>query len=135
MKTKVIIDTNILLYDFDSKNAYHKRAHSLLSDLSIELFVTTKNISEFFAVASKMNIPFTDSFNYYQNLKQNCQILTHNAQSIILFETLLQKYQPRGNRIFDLEIVAIAIGNNISDLATINERDFVSITEINLHPF
>jgi hypothetical protein len=43
---------------------------------------------------------------------------------------LLQKYQPHGNRIYDVEIVSIALANGVGEIRTANIKDFAGISEI-----
>jgi predicted nucleic acid-binding protein len=132
MKTEVLLDTNILLYALDSGNPYHSQAVKLLKDPALKFSVTTKNISEYFAVCSKLEIQLTIAMVFYHSLCQNAQVLFPNEASLLLFEQLIQKYNPRGNRVFDLEIVSIALANGISEIVTVNTKDFTGISEISV---
>lgn len=132
MKTNILIDSNILVYAYDSRSSFHAMAVALLSDASFSLHVSTKNISEFFAVLSKMGEPFDKIFLFYQGIIKNTAILFPEAASLAIFERLLQKYQPRGNRIYDIEIVSVAIANGIREIHTLNIKDFAGVTEINV---
>ncbi|MBI5916364.1 MAG: PIN domain-containing protein [Bacteroidetes bacterium] len=134
MKIKILLDTNILLYALDVASQYHASVTKILTDPSSELFTTSKNISEYFAVCSKLNIPFSDSLIFYRSVCENARILFPDAGSLAIFETLLQKYQPKGNRVFDLEIVAIGLANQLTTIATANFKDFIGITEISIQP-
>lgn len=129
MKTSVL-DTNILLYALDEDSEYHQAAKALLEDESCDLFLTTKTISEYFAVASKLNIPLEKAMIFYRSFCENAQILFPNLNSLIVFEDMLQKYQPRGNRVFDLEIAALAIAHEMDEIRTVNTKDFADVTEI-----
>lgn len=53
----VLVDTNMLIYAMDKSSIHHDRASEVLLDRNHNLFTTTKNISEFFAVSSKLKIP------------------------------------------------------------------------------
>jgi len=46
----------------------------------------------------------------------------------------LQKYQPKGNRVFDLEIVSIAVSNQALEISTVNAKDFAGVIEIAVRP-
>jgi predicted nucleic acid-binding protein len=135
MKINRLVDTNILVYAYNSQSVYHSKAMAFLQDMDIELYITSKNISEFFAVLTKQGEPFSKIFRFYEDIVYNSTILFPNQQSLTILENLLQKYQPHGNRVFDIEIVSIALANGINTVATINEKDFKSITEISLHSF
>lgn len=130
MKTKILIDTNIFVYAYDGTSAFHRDAVGFLSDPSVDFFSTTKNLSEFFAVLSKMNQPFDKVFRFYQDIRRNTTLLFPTNTSLNVFEDLLKKYQPRGNRVYDLEIVSIALANGISEIRTVNVKDFSGVTEV-----
>ena len=134
MKTNVLLDTNILIYAYDSASPYHAQAVAVLMNAAYDLFTTTKNISEYFAVLSKQNQPFNQVWTFYEDLKKNTQILFPTPTSLAQFEQLIQKYQPRGNKVFDIEITSIALGNSINTIATVNTKDFDSLSEIKVLP-
>lgn len=133
-KTKIIVDTNTFLYAFDNKNIYHSKAKTILYDSNYLLHTTTKNISEYFAVASKLNIEFSKAFAFYEELCNYTTILFPSHKSLSVFENLMQKYQPRGNKIYDLEIVSIALSNQVKHISTFNTKDFITFSEITILP-
>jgi predicted nucleic acid-binding protein len=105
---KILIDTNILIYAYDSQSAFHQRAVAILSKSENELYVTTKNIAEFFAVLTKLSEPYQKISEFYESIKSNSILLYPDHNSLVIFENLVRKYQPVGNRVFDIEIVSIA---------------------------
>lgn len=116
MMINLLIDTNILIYGFDKKSVYHQQAKSILIDPSYALFITTKNISEFFAVTSKLKIDLQLCLKYYEDIKNNTIILFSTETSFNYFEKLIQKYQPTGNQVYDIEIVSVMLDNNIQHI-------------------
>ncbi|MEZ4963018.1 MAG: hypothetical protein R2830_24540 [Saprospiraceae bacterium] len=98
----VIIDTNVLLYALDKGNMYHQQSLKLLNDPQLRLSITSKNISEYFAVCSKFNVALKDALPFYHQIRQNTNVPYPSDNSLSIFETLLQKYQPKGNQVFDL---------------------------------
>ena len=106
-----------------------------MQDPNIDFYISSKNISEYFAVLSKQNQPYSKISLFYQDIIRQSTIIFPNKNSLQIFQTLLQKYQPRGNRVFDIEITSIALANGINTIDTINEKDFNQITEISLHTF
>jgi len=133
-KTKILVDTNVLLYAYDSTSAFYQPAEAFLSDPGWDFYVSTKNISEFFGVLSKQGAPFPKAFQFYQSMLRNATVLFPDPASLAVFEKLLQKYQPKGNRVFDLEIVSIAVANQVSEIATVNIKDFAGVSEITVRP-
>lgn len=128
----ILLDTNILVYAFDETSEFHQRASELFLNDENNLFVATKNISEFFAVCSKLNLDLNKTFGFYSDLKENCNILKPTDKSLDIFETLIKKYNPRGNRVYDIEIVSIMLANELKKVATANIDDFKNIDEIEL---
>ena len=132
MKTKLLIDSNIFIYAYDINSPFHPKAKQILMDTEYKIFTTTKNISEYFAVLSKQNAPFALVWKFYEDLKNNTVIIFPNAESLSVLEQLLQKYQPRGNKVFDIEIASIALSHQIDTIATFNTKDFDGISEISV---
>ena len=50
--------------------------------------------------------------------------------SFSTFKSILNKYKPRGKKIHDFEIVAIALSYHITQIVTFNSSDFDKIEEI-----
>lgn len=96
------------------------------------MFITTKNISEFFAVCSKLKLDFDKTFGFYADIKEYFTILKPDDLSLSKFEILLKKYQPKGNRVYDIEIVSIMLANNLKRIITANIIDFIDISEVEL---
>ncbi len=134
MKTKIVLDTNVFLYALDDQNIYHSKSKAILYDHEYLKHTTTKNISEYFAVASKLNIEFDKAFAFYEQFCNNTIILFPTHKSLSVFETLMQKYQPRGNKIYDLEIISIALSHQVKYISTFNTKDFIIFSEIILLP-
>jgi len=122
------------VYAYDANSAFHQKAIVFLSSTIFDFHVSTKNISEFFAVLSKRGEPFSKAFQFYHGIQKNTATLFPDSNSLAVFENLLQKYQPKGNRIFDLEIVSVAVANQIPEIATVNLKDFSGIAEITVRP-
>lgn len=133
--SKVIVDTNILIYGLDKDSQFHQRAVSFLVDPDHQLFITTKNISEYFSVSSKLQIGEEKIFGFYGDLIINTVILYPSSVSIQNFERLVKKYNPKGNRVYDVEIVSIMVTHEISKIATLNNDDFKFIEEVEIIQF
>jgi len=129
---KVLIDTNILIYGMDESSEFHKKSKEILTNNKFNLYITTKNISEYFAVCTKLKIDKKIVLGFYNDIKENTITLYPNNKSIIKFEILFKKYFPVGNRVYDLEIVSVMLANNVKYLATFNTKDFENINEVTL---
>jgi len=51
--SKILIDTNILVYGIDQDSAFFKRARTILEQEKNQLVTTSKNLIEFLAVTTK----------------------------------------------------------------------------------
>lgn len=133
--SKLLIDTNILVYAIDEDSQFYTKAQSVLYDSNSILFTTSKNLSEFLVVITKGVNAATSVgealavLNDYQNL---LTVIYPNEKSFSIFKELLRKYQPTGLRIHDLEIISIGLAHNLNQVATINIKDFNDIEEITL---
>jgi predicted nucleic acid-binding protein len=129
----ILVDTNVLIYAFDETSDFYKKAAELLQNEDVNLFVSTKNISEFFAVCSKLKLDFSKTFGFYQDLKDNVEILKPTDNSLNHFENLIQKYKPKGNQVYDIEIASMMLANDIKRIATVNTKDFINVSEIEIY--
>ena len=123
---KWLIDTNVFVYDLDAGSVFHKEAHRILTSENI-LFTTHKNITELFAVLSKFQVSYDIILSYYHDIRKNVQILYPDEDTLLKFESLANKYSVKGNRIYDMEIIAIMLTHQITTVATFNIKDFEGI--------
>jgi len=65
-------------------------------------------------------------------IMNNVTILYPTRYSLNTFEQLIKKYQPKGNKVYDVEIVSVLKSNNVNIIATVNIDDFKNISEIKL---
>ncbi len=128
---KVLIDTNIFIYDLDRNSKYHKKANEILNSEN-ELFTTSKNISEFVCVATKLSIDYKIINNYLMDIFDNLVILYPSESSMEIFQELIKKSKPIGNKVYDFEIASIMIDNHIENIATYNTKDFEEIKNIKI---
>jgi hypothetical protein len=94
------------------------------------LFVGTKNISEIFAVCTKLNLDLELTLGFFSDIKENFTILKPTDQSLDIFEKLIKKYKPKGNKVYDIEIVSVMLSYQLKKVATANIDDFINISEI-----
>ncbi len=129
---KIVLDTNVLIYALDIQSAFHERSVAILQAEDNQLFITTKNISEYFAVCSKLAIEREKVFGFYEDLLTNVIFLYPSEASLQFFHFLLQKYEPKGNRVYDVEIVSVMLAHQLRHVATFNVADFRDIAEVEI---
>ncbi len=132
---KVLLDTNVLIYSIDEDSKYYSQTKKLIFESSSELFTSSKNISEFLSVITRLPgniLSIKNALAVVQDFTDIFTILYPSEASFSIFKKLLQKYQPTGLKIHDFEIISIGLANGISAIATVNIKDFKNISEVEL---
>jgi len=135
-----LLDTNILVYAADETSPFHQAAVSLREKgLKGEtlLCVCPQVLNEFFAIITdprRVNNPRTPKeaileMGKYFHSKSILKIYPGpNIVKIIL--DLLKRYEVTRQEIFDLQLVATMLSNNVTRLYTYNQADFLKFKEI-----
>ena len=98
--SKVLLDTNILIYSIDEESKYFQQAHSLFLNPHLELYTTAKNISEFLAVvtrAPKPALSLDDALKVIDDFETVLTILYTTPKSYTLFCGKFKQYCRRVN--------------------------------------
>ena len=135
--SKVLLDTNILIYSIDENSIYFEQSQNILQNTTLELYTTSKNLSEFLAVLTRIpdnSISVNKALIVIQDFIDISFVLYPSEKSFSIFKKLLQRYKPTGLKIHDFEILSIALSNQINTIATFNKKDFNEVKEINLFP-
>lgn len=134
--SKILLDTNVLIYSIDKDSKFFNKAQGLFSR-DFELFTTSKNLSEFLSVTTRIPNPLSlkDALLVVDDFTKVMTILYPDAESFLIFRDLLKKYKPTGLRIHDYEILSISIANQVDTVATFNKKDFDVVKEIKLYSF
>ncbi len=135
--SKLLLDTNVLIYSIDQDSKYFKKTQTLFTE-KFELYTTSKNLSEFLSVVTRIPInplSLNNALLAIEDFRDAMTILYPDEDSLLVFQNLLQKYQPIGLKIHDYEILSIGLANQINQIATFNEKDFKEVKEITLHSF
>ncbi len=129
----VLIDTNILIYALEKSSVFHKKSVDILTSKKYKHYISTKNIAELFAVCLKKEIHKEKIISYlHDTILNTCILIYPNKQSFYQFINLMSKYNVKGNRVYDIEIVSIMLANGIDTIATFNNKDFININEIQI---
>jgi predicted nucleic acid-binding protein len=67
-----------------------------------------------------------------EEIIQGIEIVYPTQESMAIFLDLMNRYQPKGLKVHDLEIISIGLANGVSEIATFNTKDFKSVKEISL---
>ena len=135
--SKVLLDTNVLIYSIDKDSKYFDRSQKVIKNQDLNLFTTIKNISEMLTVITRdkqNNLTIGDALNVVQDVENISTFLYPNYNSYQTFKKLIEKYEPTGLKMHDIEIISISIENNINNIATFDRKDYKNIEEIDLYP-
>lgn len=128
------LDTNILVYAKDQASQYYQWCVDVIEGPQ-QCFISSKNLSEYFAVVTKGKqslLSIEEACADLEEFAANFEVLYPNEISLYKLLELTKKYGPKGLVIHDFEMAAIALGNGITQLATINSKDFKKIEELDL---
>ena len=116
--SKVLLDTNVLIYSIDEESKYFKKAQNLISEQNIDLFTTSKNLSEFLAVITRFpgnSLTLENALTVLQDFKTIFTILYPNEKSYKIFIDLLKKYEFPGDTTPVIRASALKALENPSD--------------------
>ena len=134
-----LIDSNILVYTFNSESIFHKKALSLVNDDN--LCITIQNLLETFRVitsSTQFEKPINEKLAWEQLtlIRNSFDILTTRLSTLEMLYTLINKYKVRSYEIYDTNLVAHMIDYGVSTIYTNNSKDFLKFKEIEvINPF
>ena len=139
-KSKLLADSNILVYAINSSSPKHHRAQEFLQEHLGQLVLAHQNILETLRILThkKFSNPMTISgaLRALKSIAEECQIITPNTAAYYLTLEILHNYGLTGDKLFDAYLAATAICNDIRVIATDNIKDFQFIEEVRiLNPF
>lgn len=132
--SKLLIDTNILVYSKDRSSIFHQASVGLFKGRD-QFYTTSKNLSEYYAVVTKGETPLLTPQEALHDITEfalYCTVLYPTVLSHQKLSELIKRYQPKGLKIHDFEIASIALVSGVLNVATFNRSDFQQIVEIEI---
>jgi predicted nucleic acid-binding protein len=135
-----LLDTNILVYAADETSPFHSAAKVIREKGlrgEISLCICPQVLTEFFAIVTdskRVSNPRTQEEAHIEIVKY-----THSENFLKIYPgskilegilDLLKKYKVTKQEIFDLQLVATMLSNNVTRLYTYNKDDFIKFKEI-----
>lgn len=133
--SKILADTNILVYAIDEDSKFFNRSRNILEQEKYKVVTTSKNLIEFLAVTTKAsgyNLSNNEALEIIEEIIEGIEIVYPSQESMAIFLELMNKYQPKGLKVHDFEIISIGLAHGIKDVATFNTKDFKSVKEFTL---
>jgi predicted nucleic acid-binding protein len=135
-----LIDANVLAYAVNGDAPHHSPSRALLNyarDPSVTLYVTSQILCEFYSVITnprRVAVPssvtealrVTSAFLALPGIR----VLSSPARSVAVLMDLLRRSPVSGGEIFDLQIVATMMVNNVQRIYIFDPRDFEIFPEL-----
>jgi predicted nucleic acid-binding protein len=125
--TKIILDTNILVYAFDKDSEFHTEASKLIESTQ-ELYIIYASMLEFYKVMTskiyREKVSLELAKRAFKYLCRRLKILYPTPGTHTILSQLLEEHTILSGKIFDLQILAQAIEHNLDIIYTKNTKDF-----------
>jgi len=141
IKEPAFIDTNIFVYAFMKQSKYFNECRQIVEEAiqgKFIAFISPQILVELYATVT--NSKFVTEVLTPQQAEQEIKNLS-NSKIIMLYLKdaivdrvfqLGKKHNIRGKKIYDVQIVSVMIEFGISNLITVNEKDFKTYPEISI---
>ena len=130
----VLLDTNLLIYACNTASPFHKKAKEIKEqavDGKIKTAIALQSLSEYLAVTTSSRrvekpLSVVEAVDDVRHFLEASQIRKLPITEITAkhLSTLVNKYRIKAQTIFDAQIVAVMLENEISEIWTANDGDF-----------
>ncbi len=133
-----IVDANVLVYALDTKAPQHLSSRILLDSArsgATTLYVTSQVLCEFYAIVTNARRVLkprssADAVAAITDLLSFLHVLPIPARTVEGWLDLLRRRPVTGGAVFDLQIVAAMLANDVQRIYTFNTDDFKPFPEI-----
>lgn len=140
MTEVALLDTNVLVYAVDESSPFHKDSKNIRDNAllgNIALCICPQVLMEFFAILTdsrRVKNPgepdaVIEEIEKYLSSKNIAKIYPEEDTLPKTIE-LLRKYKLRRQTVFDAQLVATMLSNNVTRIYTYNEDDFLKFEEV-----
>ncbi|HKP84484.1 MAG TPA: type II toxin-antitoxin system VapC family toxin [Blastocatellia bacterium] len=128
-----LVDTNVLLRSVQKNHPMHKDANSAVTalfGLGEELFVTSQNLIEFWAVATRplanngLELTIEQAHQELNGIKRIFSALPETPDILTEWERIVVRYRVSGKQAHDARIAAAMSVHGVKNLLTFNTDDF-----------
>jgi len=133
-----LVDTNVLVYAFDPEFQYGTASRRLVEGAQQEdagLCVAPQVLAEFFSVvtrpgpSSRTPVEAIDAITQLLGLP-GVTLLPVPVSVVAIWTGLVRRHPVSGGDVFDVQLVATMLGNNVRRIYTYNRADFERFEEI-----
>lgn len=143
--TKVLIDTNVLIYATLRQDSRHTQAKAIFDAAAsgnLKACISVQNLSEMYPNLTGPKMHPTDSPSVARKKIESISRLRYLevlpvTQSVVAKALeLCEQYDIRKQNYFDMQLVAVMLLNGVSTLMTENVKDFAQVKDVQvLSPF
>lgn len=136
---RIFVDTNVLLASADGSRGAHEDSLRFLEKAvsgEYRLFTCGQVFREYLVVSTRpvdengMGLSPDESYENIQTFRKMIQTLDESSDTITELITLMKKYDLKGKRIHDANLVAVMRTYGLNHLKTWNPKDFRSFPEL-----
>ena len=136
----ILLDSNVIVYALNNSSPTHAKSQEFIRENVKNLCLSHQNILESIRVLThpKFSSPMSPrkANEAVWEIAGALKLITPNQEALFLVRELINKYNLKGNKIFDAYLVATAMANEIFSIATDNIKDIQVFEEINpVNPF
>lgn len=136
-----VLDTNVLIYSVAAEAPQHLASRALLdavmSDPGVTFYVTSQILCEFYSVVTsprRMTVALssTEALAALADFLAFLQVLPIPGRAVEGWMDLLRRRSVTGADVFDLQLVAVMLVNNVRCIYTFNAADFEHFPELSV---
>ncbi|MBP7927878.1 PIN domain-containing protein [Patescibacteria group bacterium] len=127
--TKIVVDTNVLTYAFDEASDEREVCLNFLETNAANIVLTHQVLNEYLRVIThrkiKKSISIARAIENVEIFREKFPLTIYpNAITFNKSFDFIRKYNITGNTVFDAYLVATAVTNGITNIATYNTKHF-----------
>ncbi len=139
----VLVDTNVLLRQFEPEHAHHRSAVDSVTRLLLSgkpVHVTTQNIAEFWAAATRspaqngLGLAVAVVAAALDQIERVFALLPDEPATYAVWKRLVTMHGVIGNQVYDARLVAVMRVHGVDRILTFNAADFARYGIDVLHP-
>jgi predicted nucleic acid-binding protein len=139
----VLVDTNVLLRQFEPEHAHHRSAVDSVTRLLLSgepVHVTTQNIAEFWAAATRspaqngLGLAVAVVAAALDQIERVFALLPDEPAIYAVWKRLVTTHGVIGNQVYDARLVAVMRVHGVDRILTFNAADFARYGIDVLHP-
>src|SRR5690625_7291081 len=103
--SKILVDTNILVYGIDEDSTFFKMARKILEQEKYQLITTSKNLIEFLSVTTKTsgyNLDNNTALEIIDEIIAGIDVVYRTQETVSIQLDWMNRYHPKRRRVHDL---------------------------------